>query len=153
MSFDAALSSDDESQYEAPAFSPLSEIASSFIESEVEELLSEDDEQYLEDTEIDEAAMEPTSEPASSQRDDSWWCGYKFVGDNVDKNVKPSLQRQEIKGQSLHHFHAYALKDRVNLASLSDSPPARCDPDPNVLLPSTADVACIREEMCILLSR
>lgn len=26
------------------------------------------------------------------------WFGYKFVGDNIDKNVKPSFQRAEQRG-------------------------------------------------------
>lgn len=66
------------------------------------------------------------------------WCGYKFVGDNVDKNVKPSCQPQEIKGKSLHYCHAYAAKDRVNLALLSEYPPPKSAPDPNF----TATISC-----------
>ena len=95
--------------------------------------------------------MNTTSE--QSQEDEPLWCGYNFVGDNVDKNVKPSRQRQEIKGKSLHYFHAYAAKDRVNLASLSGCSPPMSTPGPNVLLPSAADVSCIMEEICILMSQ
>lgn len=98
-----------------------------------------------------ELSMDTTSE--SSQDDKSLWCGYKFVGDNVDKNIKPSLQRHEIQGQSLHYFHTYAMKDRVNLASLSDSSPVTCTPDPNILVPSAEDVSFIMDEMAILVSR
>ena len=32
------------------------------------------------------------------------WVGYVFVGDNIDKNVKPRFQRYENKGQSLYTF-------------------------------------------------
>jgi len=71
----------------------------------------------------------------------------------VDKKVKPSSQRDENRGKSLHHFHAYGVKDRVPIGSLSDVTPASCIPDPNRLLPSPEDVKCLKEETCILLSR
>ena len=38
-------------------------------------------------------------------QEDMPWFGYKFVGDNIDKSVKPSHQHHEQRGQSLHHFH------------------------------------------------
>lgn len=41
---------------------------------------------------------------------DNMWFGYKFMGDNIDKNIKPRFQRQECQaGQSLHYFHCYML--------------------------------------------
>ena len=61
---------------------------------------------------------------ASKQRDTSKWFGYKFVGYNIDKNVKPSLQCHDYRGLSLHCFHGYAVRDRVDLYSLSDVPPS-----------------------------
>ena len=96
-----------------------------------------------------ESSMNTTSEQS---QDELLWCGYKFVGD-VDKNVKPSRQRQEIKGKSLHYFHAYAAKDQVNLALLSECPPPKSAPDPNLLLPPAADVLYVMEEISILMSR
>jgi len=48
------------------------------------------------------------------------WPGFKIVGDNVDKNIKPSLQRITHQTKSLHYFHSCAVKDRVNLSSASD---------------------------------
>lgn len=35
------------------------------------------------------------------------WKGFKIVGDNVDKNIRPSLQRFNNKTNSLHYFHYY----------------------------------------------
>ena len=90
---------------------------------------------------------------ASKQRDTSKWFGYKFVGDNIDKNVKPSLQRHDYRGLSLHCFHGYAVRDRVDLSSLSDVPPSITNPDPQVFIPSHADVIALKEEFCILVSR
>ena len=81
------------------------------------------------------------------------WVGYKVVGDNVDKNVKPRFQRQEQKGQSLHYFHGFAVKDRVDLSSFSDVPPPLKDPDPAKFLPSSTDIAAIKKELEILISR
>ncbi len=37
--------------------------------------------------------------------------GYKLVGDNV----RPSFQRDEHRGLSLHHFHTYGVKDRISM--------------------------------------
>ena len=61
--------------------------------------------------------------------------GYKFVGDNVDKNIKPSYQRHEIRGQSLHHFQGYAVRDRLDLSHLSNQRPSFSMPDPSILYP------------------
>ena len=49
--------------------------------------------------------------------------------DNVDKNSKPSYQRHEHRGQSLHHFHSYAVKNRTFISSYSDATPDFCVPD------------------------
>ena len=99
----------------------------------------------------------PDKEHASSvperEKDLPGWFGYKFVGDNIDKNVKASHQRHELKGQSLHHFHGYAVKDRINLSGVSDEAPAFRTPDPALLLPTTQDVSSLKEEFCVLVSR
>ncbi len=51
---------------------------------------------------------------------DLQWPGLKIVGDNVDKNIKPSLQRITHQTKSLHYFLSCAVKDRVNLSTVSD---------------------------------
>ena len=48
--------------------------------------------------------------------------GFAIVGYNIDKNVRPSYQREDRKTQSLHYFHSYAVKDRVDISSLPYSP-------------------------------
>ena len=83
----------------------------------------------------------------------STWVGYEFVGDNIDKNVKPLFQRHENKGQSLHHFHGYAVKDRVDLSCLSDRRPTPSTPDPSVFLPSHSDMSSLKNELNTLISR
>lgn len=41
----------------------------------------------------------------------SCWRGFKLVGDNLDKNIRPSFQRFNNRTDSLHYFHHYALLD------------------------------------------
>ena len=61
---------------------------------------------------------DPPFSPVPVAGDDEVWYGYKFVGDNVDKNIKPTFQREEHHTvNSLHHFHGYAICDRVNFFS------------------------------------
>ena len=55
------------------------------------------------------------------------WTGFKIVGDNIDKTAKPRHVRFDRQTKSLHYFHAYAVKDRVNFANESDSPPVPPD--------------------------
>lgn len=50
--------------------------------------------------------------------------GFTIVGDNIDKNFRPSYQRQDRQTKLLHYFHAYAAKNRVDVSSLSDTRPA-----------------------------
>lgn len=49
--------------------------------------------------------------------------GYKVVGDNIDKNVKPRYARQENKTLSMHYYHSYAVRDRIDISSISDEVP------------------------------
>ena len=49
------------------------------------------------------------SQTSDSAPQANMWFGYKFVGDNIDKSVKPSLQRHKLRGQSLHYIHGYAV--------------------------------------------
>ena len=44
----------------------------------------------------------------------SQWYGFKYVGDNIDKNIKPRHQMLDSQGKSLHYFHYYALMDRID---------------------------------------
>lgn len=81
------------------------------------------------------------------------WLGYKFVGDNIDKNIKPSLQRHELHGQSLHFFHGYAVRDRLDLSRLSDKPPPSSPPDACKLIPSESDLSHLIDELVTIISR
>jgi len=80
------------------------------------------------------------------------WHGFKLVGDNIDKNVRPSFSRTDKNTQSLHCFHNYAVLDRVNFSSLSDVTP-RTQVDAEKLLISQDDVAQLESDAITLISR
>ena len=81
------------------------------------------------------------------------WCGFKFVADNIDKNINPRFQRHEHRVKSLHHFHGYALRDRVDFSTLSDVAPAPQMPDSSTFLPSEEDISRLKDELTVLISR
>ena len=60
------------------------------------------------------------------------WCGFKVVGDNIDKTVKPRDMRFDQPSKSLHYFHVYAVKDRIDASGLS-AVPCHVNPDAPVL--------------------
>ena len=64
---------------------------------------------------------------------DSGVHGYKFVGDSIDKTIRPRPQQQEKGAVSLHYFQGFAVRDRVDISQLSDLRPT---PDPTMFLPS-----------------
>jgi L1 cell adhesion molecule like protein len=66
---------------------------------------------------------------------------YKVVGDNINKQVKPRDMRSDHQTQSLHYFHAYAVRDRINLDEVDDSPSATDESSVNLelLLPTKED--------------
>lgn len=80
-------------------------------------------------------------------KEKSNWCGFKFVADNIDKNICPRFQRHESKGHSLHHFHGYAVRDRVDFSTLSDIVPTQQKPDPSTFLPSKEDMSSSNDEL------
>lgn len=86
------------------------------------------------------------------------WNGYKLVGDNLDKNIVPRYKRVDRQTESLHFFHYYAVKDRVDLSGISDEPntfllqPVSKLPI-NTILPSTSDLQAMLYNFSILISR
>ena len=81
---------------------------------------------------------------------------FKIVGDNIDKTVKPRFMRSDCQSKQLHYFHHYAVRDRVDMSTLSDeppSPPASPESLPESLLPSEADNQVLAENFAIHISR
>ena len=73
------------------------------------------------------------------------------MGDNVDKAIKPRYQQQGHSGHSLHYFHSYAVRDRVDFSSYSDVVPIYMKPDPAVRLPSSSDLSMLKDELMVLI--
>ncbi|XP_064386162.1 uncharacterized protein LOC135334762 isoform X4 [Halichondria panicea] len=148
-----------EDDIEPPPFSPISE--DDFHDHTTEEDSSMNDT----NSQQDDSSRNPQHDDSissqhSSQHDNSTqyshctaWSGFKFVGDNIDKNIRPRYQRHNDKGQSLHYFHGYAALDRVDMSKVSDIPPTERDPDYNDFKLSQEEVQQLKEELGILVSR
>lgn len=78
--------------------------------------------------------------------------GFVIVGDNMDKNVRPSFQRGDIQTESWHCFHSYAVANRVHVTHLSDTTPSVTITSDSVL-PTNDDVMEIYKDFEVLVSR
>ena len=149
--------STEDSDIEPPTYSPISTVSDNssacgnVAESDQgsgkqgEELMVHDERETAEDIHLESMQTTPTQQP---------WSGFKMVGDNVDKTIRASFQRSDDHTtRSLHYFHAYAVKDRINFSTLPDSQPQPCKFDLESLLPSQSDIEVIKTEMATLLSR
>ena len=82
------------------------------------------------------------------------WFGFKIVGDNIDKTVKPHHMQSDRQTQSLHYFHMYAVRDRVDLGDSSESLRATpIDPPLEELLPSPDDNEQLLANITTLVTR
>ena len=91
--------------------------------------------------------------PSAPGKEETEWFGFKLVGDNIDKTIRPRFQRHDHQTQSLHHFASYAALDRVNMSTLSDKSPEPCQPDAGELVLSSSDLESIAYDFTILMSR
>ena len=82
---------------------------------------------------------------------------FKIVGDNVDKNVKKRYLRVDQQNASLHFFHAFAVRDRIDFSHLPDTLPLTCSNEPAKvaleLLPTVDDDNKLEELFQIHVSR
>ena len=93
--------------------------------------------------------------PASAPVNSPHHQDLKIIGDNIDKHVKPRDMRLDHQSQSVNYFHAYAVRDRINLTSFSSaySDQAQfCNADVKGLLPSTDDWENVLDNLCILIA-
>ena len=86
------------------------------------------------------------------------WFGFRIVGDNLDKNVKPSNPRIDHGTTSQHFFNLVALRDCIDLSGISDDPSTylRTPVDNlelNILLPSSLDYEELISSYGVLMSR
>ena len=82
---------------------------------------------------------------------------FKIVGDNIDKNIRPRYVRSNAQSTSIHYFHSYALRDRIDFQTLSHQQPSCCLPSQQDLaesiLPSTTDDEMLRNNVIVIVSR
>ena len=86
----------------------------------------------------------------------SEWVGFKLVGDNIDRTVKPRYMRVDRQSKSLHYFNVYAVKDRVNLSSLSDQQPTSVPPISEAILrlfPTAEDHIALQQNFVVHIAR
>lgn len=101
---------------------------------------------------LSSASLCPPPQQVYTARNNQKLCGFTIVGDNIDKNFRPSYQRQDRQTKSVHYFHSYAVKNRVDVSALSDArPPAVLSAD--VILPTQSDVHKLLNDFEILTSR
>ena len=99
--------------------------------------------------------------PPPSDRDDTAptdleeWCGFRWVGDNIDKTIGPRDMRLNNQSKSLHYFHVYAVKDRVDVRHLSPSVTMLSPGDMDVtkFLPSDEDNETLLANYKVLMAR
>ena len=78
---------------------------------------------------------------------------FKEVGDNLDKNIRPSFQRISHQTKSVHYFHTLAVRDRIDFSDLSESVPHGIKISLTTLLPSPADLANLFDELQVIVTR
>lgn len=132
---DTDCSLDTELSFPAPVFSPCRTDEVSDVQ--------------INDSELLEAAEHLDEE---IQTNTLSWKGFKIVGDNIDKNIKPSFKRYDNKTDSIHYFHHYALLDRLDLSAYTEVLPTT-PLDLSKLLVSRDDVCQLENHAIILLSR
>ena len=79
-------------------------------------------------------------------------CGFVLMTDNVDKNMRPTYQRESRQTESLHWCHSCAVKNRVDVSGLSDVP-ASGEITVESLLPTESDLSKLLADFEILVSR
>ena len=81
--------------------------------------------------------------------------GVKLCGDNVDWTVTPRSIRADRQTQSIHYFHSYAVRDRIDMSGLSDIQPTSKPSMSEVIskiLPTAHEESLIHDEFVILLA-
>ena len=83
----------------------------------------------------------------------SQWTGFKIVGDNIDKNVRPSNQRVDHQTRSYHYFHSFAVLDRIDLSISSNRAPNTFNLTIDDFLINSHDIMQLERDFEVLLSR
>ena len=149
-------SSDIESvcSFDAPPYSPLQCSGDNSQDINRSEVPEEDSEcvERVEDQPAINQVNPAQQNVVNGEQSIAIWNGFKLVGDNIDKNFHSSFHRIHMKTTSIHYFHFYAVRDRINFSSVSDAP--RSDPiDVTRLLVNLTDVTQFNDDAIVLISR
>ena len=145
---------DDDDDPHAPDYYPVS---SSDSEPEFEDETSPHYREWVSNGSLPQDAYESVQMATStSQQNPSHNhhspTSYKIIGDNVDKNIVPRYIRSDNKVKSLHYYHSYAVKDRINTDSFGDVQPISNSQSHYTvvksLLPSPSDDATLVQSKC-----
>ena len=84
--------------------------------------------------------------------------GYRIVGDNIDKNIQRRHLRLDRRNQSVHHFHAYAVENRIDVSEYSDkttkiSEVTDIEYAAASVLPKCIDDIIMKDNIAVLVSR
>lgn len=90
----------------------------------------------------------PSALPASSPS-----YGYKFVIDNIDKNVTPRNMTMESQTRSLHYVQIYSVKHKIDYPSLFNQAPSPGFKNLYDILPGPEDYTAIKKNFTILAAR
>ena len=74
----------------------------------------------------------------------STWTGFKLVGDNIDKNLRPSFQRLNKQTILLHYL--YAVADIIDFSTLSDVVPENITIDPSTFLSNHTNFEALHQK-------
>jgi len=80
---------------------------------------------------------------------------FKLVGDNLDLYIRPRSETADHHAESKHFFHAFAVRDRIDVSSFDNTFPSLDISSINLedVLPQQDDVKKLKENLMILVSR
>ena len=121
----------------------------------VEQSMADDEEEPDDNNDftVDIISDSDTSTEDSEEISQNNGKSFKEVGDNLDKNIRPSFQRISHQTKSVHYFHTLAVRDRIDFSDLSESVPHGIKISLTTLLPSPADLANLFDELQVIVTR
>ena len=96
---------------------------------------------------------QPTTPNASNWNSLSHPFRFVIVGNNIDKNIRPSYQHQDRSTQSLHYFHSYVALNRIDISGLSDSHPSPTIIPLDKILPDNSERQKLLGDFEVLIAR
>lgn len=142
----------------SPEISSLSSVSSLIVnrsDSSCDGYVQREDEQVQQNAQSKAGGQIFGEESTEHDENSSEWHGFKFVGDNIDKTVRPRHQTTDLRTQSLHYFNSYAVEDRIDFSSYSDVAPS-VDADTismDILLPAQDDLQNLHAHFAIHIAR